>query len=172
MGPVFMIAVKIQDIKDFMSKLLIGHAFDAFWISEASVTTFVTYTIEGNLHEEFFDTEENQKLQKEGRTYALWRDIKPFCFSIIKGKKTPLHFKIIFRLSKKNTEKLLQGSGLSYTAEDIFGLFLNFQYDGTHLTCTTGTSLKTFSLDKSLDHAWDELVLKFFKQQQILWESV
>ena len=77
MGPVFMIAVKIQDIKDFMSKLLIGHAFDAFWLSEASVTTFVTYTIEGNLHKEFFDTEENQKLQKEGRTYALFRDFCP-----------------------------------------------------------------------------------------------
>ena len=102
----------------------------------------------------------------------MWRDIKPFCFSIIKGKKTPLHFKIIFRLSRKNTEKLLAGSGLSYKPEEIFGLFLNFQYDGTHLTCTTGTSLKTFTLDKSLDHAWDELVLKYFKQQQILWESV
>ena len=167
-----MIAVKIQDIKDFMAKLLIGNAFDSFWLSEASVTTSVTYSIEGNLHEDFFDTEENRQLQEEGRNYALWRDIKPFCFSNIKGKKTPLHFKIIFRLSRKNTEKLLHGSGLSYTPEEIFGLFLNFQYDGSHLTCTTGTSLKTFTLDKSLDHAWDELVLKYFKQQQILWESV
>ena len=34
-----MIAVKIQDIKDFMSKLLIGNAFDSFWLSEASITT-------------------------------------------------------------------------------------------------------------------------------------
>lgn len=167
-----MIAVKIQDIKDFMSKLLIGSAFDSFWLSEASVTTSVTYSIEGALHEDFFDTEENRKLQEEGRDYALWRDMKPFCFSIIKGKKPPLHFKIIFRLSRKNTQKLLQGSGLSYKAEEIFGLFLNFQYDGSYLTCTTGTSLKTFTLDKSLDHAWDELVLKYFKQQQILWESV
>ena len=82
-----MIAVKIQDIKDFMAKLLIGNAFDSFWLSEASVTTSVTYSIEGNLHEGFFDTEENRQLQEEGRNYALWRDIKPFCFSIIKGKK-------------------------------------------------------------------------------------
>ena len=112
-----MIAVKIQDIKDFMAKLLIGNAFDSFWLSEASVTTSVTYSIEGNLHEDFFDTEENRQLQEEGRNYALWRDIKPFCFSIIKGKKTPLHFKIIFRLSRKNTKKLLHGSGLSYTSK-------------------------------------------------------
>lgn len=89
-----------------------------------------------------------------------------------KREKDPLHFKIIFRLSRNNTKKLLQGSGLSYGIEEIFGLFLNFQYDGASLTCTTGTSLKTFTLDKSLDRAWDELVLKYFKQQQILWESV
>ena len=63
-----MIAVKIQDIKDFMSKLLIGSAFDSFWLSEASVTTSVTYTVDGVLHEDFFDTEENRKLQEEGGT--------------------------------------------------------------------------------------------------------
>jgi hypothetical protein len=167
-----MIAVQIQDIKDFMSKLLLGNAFDSFWLSEASITTSVSYTIDGFLHSEFYDTQEAELLQEEGRTYALWRDMKPFCFSVIKGKKTPLSFKIVFMLSKKNTQKLLASSKLSYQLEDIFGLFVNFQFDGQHLTCTTGTSLKTFSLDKSLDRVWDEMILKFFKQQQISCLSV
>lgn len=167
-----MIAVQIQDIKDFMSKLLLGNAFDSFWLSEASITTSVSYTIDGFLHSEFYDTQEAELLQEEGRTYALWRDMKPFCFSVIKGKKTPLSFKIVFMLSKKNTQKLLASSKLSYQLEDIFGLFVNFQFDGQHLTCTTGTSLKTFSLDKSLDRIWDEMILKFFKQQQISCLSV
>ncbi len=167
-----MIAVQIQDIKDFMSKLLLGNAFDSFWLSEASITTSVSYTIDGFLHPEFYDTQEAELLQEEGRTYALWRDMKPFCFSVIKGKKTPLSFKIVFMLSQKNTQKLLASSKLSYQLEDIFGLFVNFQFDGQHLTCTTGTSLKTFSLDKSLDRVWDEMILKFFKQQQISCLSV
>lgn len=167
-----MIAVQIQDIKDFMSKLLLGNAFDSFWLSEASITTSVSYTIDGFLHPGFYDTQESQLLKEEGRTYALWRDMKPFCFSIIKGKKTPLSFKIVFMLSKKNTKKLLGSSMLSYDPEDIFGLFVNFQFDGQHLICTTGTSLKTFSLDKSLDRVWDEMILKFFKQQQIACSSV
>ncbi len=167
-----MIAVQIQDIKDFMSKLLLGNAFDSFWLSEASITTSVSYTIDGFLHPEFYDTQEAELLQEEGRTYALWRDMKPFCFSVIKGKKTPLSFKIVFMLSKKNTQKLLASSKLSYQLEDIFGLFVNFQFDGQYLTCTTGTSLKTFSLDKSLDRVWDEMILKFFKQQQISCLSV
>lgn len=85
----------------------------------------------------------------------------------MKGKHTPLHFKIVFQLSRQNVEKLLTGSGLSWTSADVFGLYLNLQYDGSHVTCTTGTSLKTFSMDKSLDRVWDEMVTKFFRQQQI-----
>ncbi len=165
-----MIALQVQDIKSFMSKLLIGTDFDAFWLSEATVTTSITYTLDGLLHPDFFDTQEAELLQAEGREYTLWKDIKPFCFSIMKGKKTPLHFKIVFMLSKKKTEKLLLENLVPLSIDDIFGLFVNFQYDGTHLTCTTGTSVKTFTLDKTLDHVWDELVQKFFRQQQIPYE--
>lgn len=167
-----MTALQIQDVKDFMSKLLIGSTFDAFWLSEASVTTSVTFHIDGSLHSDFYDTEEAEAIALEGRKYALWKDMKPHCYSIIKGKKTPLHFKIVFLLSKKNTEKLLLANHLGFSPEDIFGLFLNFQYDGKHLTCTTGTSMKTFTLDKSLEHAWDELIQKFFRQQQIPYETI
>lgn len=167
-----MIALQIQDVKDFMSKLLIGNAFDAFWLSEAAITTFATFHIDGVLHPDFFDTEEAKSIALEGRSYVLWKDVKAHCFSVIKGKKTPLHFKIVFMLSRKNMEKLLVSSPLPISADDIFGLFVNFQYDGKHLTCTTGTSLKTFTLDKSLDHIWDELVQKFFRQQEIPYESI
>lgn len=167
-----MIALQIQDVKDFMSKLLIGNAFDAFWLSEVAITTFTTFHIDGVLHPDFFDTEEAENIASEGRKYALWKDLKPLCFSVIKGKKTPLCFKIVFMLSRKNTEKLLANNHLKFTADDIFGLFVNFQFDGTHLNCTTGTSLKTFTLDKSLDHVWDELVQKFFRQQQIPYETI
>ena len=167
-----MIALQIVDLKDFMSKLLIGSTFDSFWLCEASVTTFATFTIDGTLHTDFYDTQEAQLLQTQKQTYSLWRDIKPFCFSMMKGKKTPLHFKIVFRLSEKNTEKLLLGNHRNFSSDDVFGLFVNFQYDGKTLTCTTGTSLKTFTLDKSLDHVWDDLIQKFFRQQQIPCEKL
>lgn len=167
-----MIALQIQDIKDFMSKFLIGTAFDAFWLSEAAITTSVTYTIDGSLHPEFFDTQETELLTEQGRNYALWKDMRPFCFSVIKGKKTPLYFKIVFLLSRKNTEKLIQNHHLSFSLDDIFGLFVNFQYDGKNLICTTGTSLRIFTLDKTLDHLWDEMIQKFFKQQQIPFEII
>ena len=47
-----MIALKITNLKKFMSQLLIGECFDSFWLSEASITTGNTYIIEGTLHPE------------------------------------------------------------------------------------------------------------------------
>ena len=111
--------------------------FQHFSFVEASFTTFVTYTLDGQLHKEFFDSE-----QKPMRTYCLWEDVQAQCFSIIKGKRTPLNFKIVFQLSSSNVEKLLSQSGIALKPEDIYGLYLNCQFDGKQLLCTTGTSLK------------------------------
>ena len=47
---------------------------------------------------------------------------------------------------------------------------MNLHFDGTHLTCVAGTSFKTFTLDKSLEHVWDEMVRKFFLQKGIPYE--
>ena len=44
-----MLALKITDIRDFTNKLFIGEVFDKFCLSEASITTFNTFTIDGRL---------------------------------------------------------------------------------------------------------------------------
>lgn len=160
-----MLALRILDLKDFTSKLFIGETFQHFSFVEASFTTFVTYTLDGQLHKEFFDTEECPE-----QTYCLWEDVQVQCFSMIRGKRTPLNFKIVFQLSRSNVEKLLAQSGISLKADDIYGLYLNCQFDGKQLLCTTGSSLKVFTLDKQLDRVWDEMVKRFFKKNQIAFE--
>ena len=167
-----MIALNILDIRNFMSKLLGGNSFDTFWFVEASITTYVTFTIDGNLHKEFFDSSLADSLHLEERDYTLWKEVKPFCFSIMRGKHTALHFKIIFRLSPEHTAVLLTDRKLAYRPEEINGLFLNFQYDGRQLTCTTGTSLKVFTMDKSLDYAWDDMLKDFFKREEITVQNL
>ena len=44
-----MLALKITDIRDFTNKLFIGEVFDKFCLSEAVITTFNTFTIDGRL---------------------------------------------------------------------------------------------------------------------------
>ena len=95
-----MLALKITDIRDFTNKLFIGEVFDKFCLSEATVTTFNTFTIDGRLQKDFFDTDSMNRLTEHGRTHSLWKDIRPFCWSVIRGKRTPLSFRIVLHLSR------------------------------------------------------------------------
>ena len=60
-----MLALTISDVKDFMNKLLIGEVFDNFSLVEASITTFNTFTIDGHLQQDFFDTDTVEEYKKE-----------------------------------------------------------------------------------------------------------
>ncbi|MGI6006208.1 MAG: DUF5721 family protein [Ruminococcus sp.] len=165
-------AFTISEIKYFMSQLLLKDTFDHFKLQELTLTTNVTYTIDGQLHPDFYDAGEAELLKAREETHISWSEIRPFCFSLIKGKHTPLYFKIVFQLNKNETRQLLLENSLSLREDDIFGLYLNCQFDGTSLTCVTGTSLRFFTMDKSVDYAWDDKVTRFFKSRNITFESM
>ena len=61
-----MLALKITDIRDFTNKLFIGEVFDKFCLSEAVITTFNTFTIDGRLQKDFFDTDSLNKITEHG----------------------------------------------------------------------------------------------------------
>ena len=163
-----MVALQIQDIKNFMSKLLLSQTFDHFLLIEGSITTFNTFRIDGRLHTDFFTEEEHEERRLYDREFSLWKEVKPFCLELIKGKKTPLGFKFTFQLSKENTTKLLTSSGItSIHPENVSGLLLNIRYDNGALNVITATNLSLFTLDKTLERAWDDMVKRFLKQQEI-----
>lgn len=160
-----MILLEIKDVKECMSKLLLADAFDPFFFIEGEIVTYNTFKMDGYLKKEFFTSEENEVIGS--RNYSLWKDVREFCFSIIKGKKTPLSFKFVFGLSDFNIEKLLKQQDLSFSSADVQGLYINLRYDGQKLSCVTGTSMNLFTMDKSLEQAWDKMVHKFFVQKGI-----
>ena len=160
-----MIALSLPDVKECMSKLLLSETFDPFYFIEGEIVTFNTFTLDGYLKKEFFDTEEIP-----ARDYALWKDVREFCFSLIKGKRTPLSFKFVLGLSDSNIEKLLLQQELDFKPQDVRGLYINLKYDGQKLQCITGTAMNLFTMDKSLEQAWDKMVQKFFAQKEIKYE--
>lgn len=163
-----MIALQIQDIKNFMSRLLLSQTFDRFLLVEGSITTYNVFHIDGRIHKDFFTPEEVEERSLNDREFSLWKEVRPFCLELIKGKKTPLGFKFVFQLSKENTVKLLTTSGVtSIQPENVSGLLLNVRYDNQGLSCITATNLNLFTLDKSLEHVWDDMVKRFLKQQEI-----
>ncbi len=164
-----MTALQIADIRSFMHKLLLTETFDRFLLLEGSITTFGAFRIDGTLQKSYYTQEEQELL--ENRALCFWGEVRPFCFELIKGKRTPLSFRFTFQLSASNTEKLLAQTGISIPPEQVRGLLMNLKYDGRALFCTTGTSLSIFTMDKKLDHAWDDMVQKFFRQQGIPFET-
>lgn len=162
-----LLAIQIDHVKDFMKKLLLQDAFDSFLVSEISITTFTTFSIDGQLHPEFFDPEKCEALRAENRSSILWKEARPYCLSIIKGQQSPLSFHIVLQADSALTAQLSASAGLSFSPEDIFGLFLNLQFRGRGLSVTTGTSLKVFTPDKSLDRAWDRFVSGWLEREEI-----
>ncbi len=160
-----MIAFSLPEIKECMSKLLMSEVFDPFYFIEGEITTFNTFTMDGYLKKDFFESDE-----APDREFALWKEVREYCFSLIKGKRTPLNFKFVLGLSNSNIEKLLTQQGLDFKPSDVRGLYINLKFDGEKLQCITGTAMNTFTLDKSLDQAWDVMVQKFFTQKEIKYE--
>lgn len=144
-----------------MSHLLLSDTFDQFQFIEGEVVTFNTFKIDGYIQKAFFP-EEDTLLE-----YSSWSTLRDYCFRLIRGKRTPLSFKFIFRLPIEQTKFLLSKHNLDFQADQVQGCYLNIYYDGTSLRCTTGTSLKLFTLDKSLEHIWDQTMLKFFSEKEI-----
>lgn len=165
-----MIALQIADIRTFMQKLLLSDAFDRFLLLEGSITTFNTFHIDGTLRRSYYTQEEQDMLGD--RSLSFWAEIRPFCLNLIKGKKTPLTFRFTCQLAPANVKKLLAQTGITIPPDQIRGLLMNLRYDGQSLTCTTGTSLAVFTMDKKLDHAWDDMVQKYFHQMGIPFEVV
>lgn len=173
-----MISLKILDVKQFMNLLLLDKVFDQFLLSEASISMASTYVIDGHIVKGFYSESElndlKEEAQAEGRIFSekmeRFSKVKPICLSIIKGKKTPNSFKFVFCLSDENTEKFLNSFDSSFNKNDIGNLSLNIKYDSTGLFATTAVSLNIFSMDKSINSAWDEMIKKFFTSNNINYD--
>lgn len=165
-----MVALKIEDLKAFTSKLFIGDTFDTLLLREAVIVTFNTFSIDGHIRHGYYSEEE---LEEKGiGALTVWHTVKPYCFSLIRGSRLPESFQIEFTLPPERTESLLKMNELSITGDQVNGLYLNIRYEDHVLSCVTGTSVNVFTMDKSLDRLWDDCVKQFLKKQEIPFEEM
>ena len=118
---------------------------------------------------DFFDTDTVAMHKSNSIEYSLWRDVKPYCFSVIRGRRTPLNFRIVLQLSHKQTQQILNPSFPDGSVPDC-RFCLNLQYRNDSLLCTTGVSYTSFCLDKRPEHLWDEIIRKFLSGQHIAFQ--
>ena len=144
-----------------MNRLLKTELFDHFLLAEATIHGAISYSVDGHINREFFDTEELADLTADGSEYLPFSHFRPICYELIRGKHTPLYMKFVFLLSPANAIKTITSVDTGFTAEDVSGIFLNLTFRDGHLVLTAGVSYRTFTLDRSFDNAWDSLAARF-----------
>ena len=144
-----MIALEIKGTKNIMNALLLSGQFDSFLVEEAVITTFSTFHIDGHLVRDFYG---------RSTAFSLWSAVRPFCFQLIKGKKTPVSFKVILHAAPQIVEKIAANPECGVAANLIRSLVLSIRYDAGKVTCITGSAFTTFIMDKSAEHLWDAYV--------------
>lgn len=161
-----MIALKVEDVKMFTSKLFIREDFDRFLVKEADIVTYNSFVIDGHIRQGYYTDEEMEANQVEA--FSSWKMLRPICFSLIKGKKLPGSFHIVLLLPPEDVEKFASSSGSGINGDQIQGLYLNIRYEDGTLYCVTGTSLNFFTMDKTLETEWDRAVREFLSSLEIV----
>ncbi len=152
-----------------MRLLLDETMFDSFYICSGQVQTFATFDLNGKLNMDFFGPDEKELLG--GRETALWKNVKPYIYQLMKGKKLPVSFHFTLQLSRENTDWLLGRYGLEDLKDKLSGLYLNIIYRNNKISCVTGLAYDTFVMDKRLEQIWDETAGKYLKQNNIAYEQ-
>lgn len=80
--------------------------------------------------------------------------------------------KMVFLLPPEQVTKLLSDNQTALTPDDINGLFLNIKYQDGTVSVVTGTSIKVFSLDKTLEHSFDAFAKDFLFSHGMDFEEV
>ena len=186
--------IEIENVKKFTSALFASNTFDTFCVTEASFSTLVNITIDGHINQEFLKPSgsegnagiqvsaagagggaaadapassghmESQASSQATQQIAIWQQLRPLCYEAIKGSKAPLKFKIIFMTPPEKVAGFISKQGLNLRPSDVTGLFMNIRFEGGKLSCISGSSTKSFSLDKSLENAWDASVEGFIRK--------
>ena len=160
-------AFYIKDQKQFMNRLLKSELFDHFLLAEATIHGAISYNVDGHINQEFFEAEELAALTADGSEYLPFSHFRPICYELIRGKHTPLYMKFVFLLSPANEKKTIASADTAFSAEAVGGMFLNLTFRDGQMILTTGVSYRSFTMDRSLDNAWDTLAARFLNNHGI-----
>ena len=164
-GRADMLIRKFSDNRDFTHKLFLEPVFDDFYLSSARFDTAVTIQIDGKLNTDFFDEEGLGQLKDEGTRYISWKEIRPTCFSFIRGKKPPLLFKIVLIIPGQLQKPASWLSVLPIDGQTDF--FLNLGYMKGESRLTTGISTSGFTMNREPQQIWDQTIENYLSQNQL-----
>ena len=165
-----MISLQIKNTRDFMSKFLASDIFDKFLLDSAELKLGITYNIDGHVNKAFYSESDESELP--AFDFSAWSEIRPKCFDLIKGKRTPLSFKFILCLNSDKKDELLSSEEYSEVRSLVSSLVMIIKFKDGAITITTGAALSGFSMDKSYEKLWDSYITAFLDSSDIEFEEL
>ncbi len=165
-----MLALTFSSLKDATSHLFAQPTFDCFDVLAVTISSYITFSMDGHLNAAFFEDSENSDVHEQGRLCS-WLRLRPLCFSIIRGKQPPVSFQITLFLDHNKAASLFSDALLSLN-QDIDGFTLHLSYRNHTLTLSTGTVFTRFSLDHDSERLWDQYILTWIKSLHLSFEEV
>lgn len=159
-----MIALRADDTKLFMNKLLKSDVFDAFYIASLDLDMRYRLSIEGSVNKDFLTDEEKDEALIP--PYVTWAEVKPGILEHLKGKRQPTGLKIIFILHQEATAKILERHPSFIGA--VKGFNLSVTYAQQQVKIVTGTNYVTFVPDKTMEQAYDTMMTQFLNKNDIV----
>lgn len=159
-----MLSVRFTSLKEATGSLFLENTFDSFSLAEAVFFCAASFTVDGHCNREFYDQDSGDQSSQE--TFVSWKSLRPVCFHMIKGKRPPISFRIVFFLKKEQAAELFCNPVLSENA-DIDGFLFILSYKNQVLTATSGTSFHRFSMDRESEKLWDHLLLVWLEQHNL-----
>ena len=161
-----MLSLMITDVKKMTALLFTENSFDRFLLKSAQLSAQLSAAISGEKDPDFYTEDEREKEMQE--PFVRYETVRPLLFQMIRGKRLPLSFRIILITDKNTTNRLKVKSGFSDC--EVTSLSINLNYKGGQLILSTGVSYAGFSLDKSLDTAWENTVRGFLDDKGVTYE--
>lgn len=163
---------RVLDIKTCMNCMLRREDFDDFLLSEASITTGISCVIDGHLTEGFYTPEELETMGLSQERCMRYEKIRPLCFDMIKGRRTPQSFQFVFLASGEQIRDFLKKEQILLQEREIANLSLNVRFFHQELAITCPVTLNTFTLDKTVEQAWERWICAFMKERGIALEQI
>ena len=85
-----MLALQITSTKQFMNRLLTGDCFYAFLLESATVTTFNTFSIDGRIHPEFYNSDNDILKEKTQYIFSPFSEIQDFLNRVVQQERCSL----------------------------------------------------------------------------------
>jgi len=147
---------EIENTGEFMNSLFVKEWLDAMEIVEGEIATFFHIKIDGRRLKGWYDSSEKETAP--AGEFITWKEYKQQAFQMIRGKKAPSVFRLVFKMPSQGLVSLTAAAGGELAPEDVQGVYLNIKYEKKQLTLITGISLAKFSMDKSIEREWDDKV--------------